>query len=69
MTKKINIPDIVELLRQKQHRIALEVAESHLGCDLLTVEAQLRTRLDGTGASNADIATWARLISEGKSLP
>lgn len=69
MTKKINIPDIVELVRQKQHRIALEVAESHRGRDVAEVEARLRLRLDGTGASNTDIATWAQLISEGKPIP
>lgn len=66
MTKKIEIPDLVELLRQKQHRIVMDVAERRFGHDRADVEAELRRRLDGTGASPTSIAEWARLISESR---
>lgn len=66
VTKKIDVPDLVELLRQKQHRIVMQVADGYFGHDLAEVEVELRRRLDGTGASSAAIAEWARLISESR---
>lgn len=64
VTKKIDIPGLVELLRQKKHRIIMDVAESLFGHDLAVIEAELHRRLDGSGTSAAEITEWAQIISE-----
>ncbi|GIG65687.1 hypothetical protein [Phytomonospora endophytica] len=52
----------VELVKQKQHRIVMDVAAANLGSPLPDIQAALRVRLVGTGASDAEIAAWAEMI-------